>query len=156
LKVAAQAFGSSQTKFEFGITGVAPEDIMACSAAADWPQGCENSVVDPATGALQLTPAFRDKAAKALMREVRRMELRLQLTLALLHFRKLMLQCRSAASRVRRQYLGLLDYLGCVGHGIFPGKPKGSESKTASCPVKALRAGWRPRGLRLRPAGRRT
>jgi hypothetical protein len=51
-----------------------------------------------------------------------------------------MLQCRSAASRVRRQYLGLLDYLGCVGHGIFPGKPKGSESKTASCPVKALRA----------------
>ena len=60
-------------------------------------------MIDPATGALQLTPAYRDKCAKALMREVRRMKLRLYFTFARLYLQKFMLECRSAAVGIRGQ-----------------------------------------------------
>lgn len=104
-------FVSSQSQSEFGMAGVASKIFASPSPGTDWSQACKVSVIDPAAGALQLTPEFRDKAVKALMREVRRMKLRLQLTLALLYFRKFTLQCRGAATRAPRQYLGLLGYL---------------------------------------------
>ncbi len=53
-------------------------------------------MIDPATGALQIRPEYRDKAAKALMRDVRRMKLRLKLQLLRLYFRKFALDLRSA------------------------------------------------------------
>ena len=52
-------------------------------------------MLDPATGTLQIRPEYRDKAAKALMREVRRMKFRLKLQLLRLYFRKFALDLRS-------------------------------------------------------------
>src|ERR1700735_5679592 len=53
--------------------------------------------VHPTTGTLQIRPEYRDKAAKALMREVRRMKFRLKLRLLSLYFRQFALNLRSVA-----------------------------------------------------------
>jgi|HubBroStandDraft_6_1064221.scaffolds.fasta_scaffold917104_2 hypothetical protein len=73
---------SSDVEINLSGAVIAPELVDTSRTPANWPQGCERFALNPATGALEMTPAYRDKAAKALMREVRRMKLGLKLTLA--------------------------------------------------------------------------
>jgi hypothetical protein len=86
----------SERKSEFEIAGRTPEGVgasRAMSGALDWGS---RFTFDPAPGTLQIRPDYRDKAAKALMREVRRAKLLLKLRLLGLYFRKLALDLRSA------------------------------------------------------------
>jgi hypothetical protein len=66
-------------------------------ASADRSKAGERFVVHPTTGAIELAPAYRDKAAKALMREVRRMQFRLKLRLLSLYSRQFLLELRCAS-----------------------------------------------------------
>lgn len=64
-------------------------------------QGRVNSLRDPASGTLEITPALRLKARKAIEREVRLLKLRLYLRLVRLQFAKLALQFRSTLLKAR-------------------------------------------------------
>lgn len=78
------------------IAGVASKIVDLLGPAAYRPKGGARFVVNPTTGALEITPEYRDKAAKALMREVRRMKFRLKLRLLGFYFRQFALDVRSA------------------------------------------------------------
>jgi len=78
-------------------------------------------MIDPATGALELHPAYRAKAAKALMREVHRMKFRLKLRLFGLYFRQFALDIRRARLLAESYFLCNFSNLrGFIGHGQLP------------------------------------
>jgi hypothetical protein len=77
---------------------VASKLIDGFRAAADRPKAGDVFVVNPATGALEIAPAYRDKAAKALEREVCRGKRSLGGAFFRLYFRKLLLECRNLAA----------------------------------------------------------
>jgi hypothetical protein len=94
--------------------------------SVDMPRSVGRSVQDPrfvvcaTTGALQIAPDYRDKAAKALQREVRHMKFRLKLRLLSLHFRQFTINLRCAALVGERYFLGLLDKFGFYRHSAHP------------------------------------
>jgi hypothetical protein len=90
------------------------EIVDASDSATCRPEVCRHFVLNPANGALEISPALRNKALKALEREVRRMKLRLYVTFARLYLRKFVLQCSYATARVRRDFLGVLGQLARV------------------------------------------
>ena len=68
---------------------------MSC-AATDRTETCGRLVFNPATGALEIARAYRDKAAKAVMRDLRRTKLRVYFVFARLNRLKFALQSRRA------------------------------------------------------------
>ena len=66
---------------------------------------------NPATRALEIAPAYRDKAAKTLMHELRRTKLGLYFTFARLYGLKFALQSRSAVLRLLRKAARDFSYL---------------------------------------------
>ena len=83
---------------------------MSC-AAPDRTEACGRFVFDPATRALEIAPAYRDKAAKAVMRELRRTKLRPYFMFARLYGHKFALQSRSAVLRLLRKAVRDFSYL---------------------------------------------
>jgi hypothetical protein len=102
---------SSETQREVALTSVAPEIVNVNCAAPDRTEACGRCVFDPATGALEIAPAYRDKAAKAVMRELRRTKLRLHFIFARLYCLKFALQSRSAVLRLLRKGARDFSYL---------------------------------------------
>jgi len=86
----------SKRKCKFGIASAAPESVNVPRSVSRSVQD-RRFVVCPTTGTLQIAPDYRDKAAKALMREVRRMRFGLKLQLLRLYFRQFALNLRRAA-----------------------------------------------------------
>ncbi len=82
-------------------------------------------MLDPATGTLQIRPEYRDKAAKALMREVRRMKFRLKLQLLRLYFRKFALDLRSMILMGEGYFVSIRNKLSgesghrCISHSVI-------------------------------------
>jgi hypothetical protein len=91
------------TQGEVALTSIAPEIVNVSCAASDRTQACGRFVFNPTTAALEIVPAHRDKAAKAIMRELRRTKLRLYFTFARLYCLKFALQSRSAVLRLLRK-----------------------------------------------------
>jgi len=61
-----------ETQREVALTSIAPEIVNLSCAAPDRTEACGRLVFNPATGALEIGPAYRDKPAKAVMRDLRR------------------------------------------------------------------------------------
>jgi hypothetical protein len=102
---------SSETQGEVALTSIAPEIVNVNCAAPDRTEACGRFVFDPAPRALEIAPAYRDKAAKALMRELRRMKLRPYFMFARLYRLKFALQSRSAVLRLLRKAARDFSYL---------------------------------------------
>jgi hypothetical protein len=102
---------SSETQREVALTSIAPEIVNVNCAAPDRTEACGRFVFDPATRALEIAPAYRDKAAKAVMRELRRMKLHLYFMFARLYRLKFALQSRSAVLRLLRKAVCEFSYL---------------------------------------------
>jgi len=81
-------------------TAFAASRDVVCGLARHRGERRPNFIVDPATGAKQITVEGHIKARKALLREVRRMKLRLHLRKALLKATHLALKARFLASSV--------------------------------------------------------
>jgi hypothetical protein len=100
------------------VANVASKIVGIFVATAYRPKVRDRFVVHPTTGAVELAPAYRDKAAKALMREVHRMQFRLKLRLFGLYCLQFMFELRRArllvAGYFRRNFK---DLCFCVGHG---------------------------------------
>jgi hypothetical protein len=102
---------SSETEREVALTSIAPEIVNVNCAAPDRTEACSGLVFDPATRTLEIAPAYRDKAAKAVMRDLRRTKLRPYFIFARLYRRKLALQSRSAVLRLLRKAARDFSYL---------------------------------------------
>jgi len=89
---------------ELKLTNSASEKVFVIGARNGL-QRRSGIFLNPATGALEITPGLRLKARKALLREARRMNLRLKLRLADLYIRKFLLGIQSARVKV----VGYLD-----------------------------------------------
>jgi hypothetical protein len=94
---------SLETQGEVALTSIAPEIVNVGCAAPDGAEACGSFVFNPATRALEIAPAYRDKATKAVMRELRRTKLGLYFTFARLYCLKFALQSRSAVLRLLRK-----------------------------------------------------
>jgi hypothetical protein len=70
-------------------------------------------IANPATGALEMTFAFRAKAIEALEAEVRGIELSLDLKFALLYLEKFRFQLLGGLQNIRGDLKRQLRYLGC-------------------------------------------
>jgi hypothetical protein len=66
---------SLETQGEVALTSIAPEIVNVSCAAPDRTEACGSFVFNPATGALEIARAYREKAAKAVMRDLRRTKL---------------------------------------------------------------------------------
>jgi hypothetical protein len=77
--------------YEVEPTGATAHNVIA-GIAAYGPKGRSNFVYDPATGTLKVRPDRRLEIEKALLRETRRLKLRLYLHLATLQLRLFMAQ----------------------------------------------------------------
>jgi hypothetical protein len=78
-------------------------------------------VFNPATGTLEIACAYRDEAAKALMREIRPVPFRLKLGLLHFNLRELALHPRRARSLAKRYFLCNFNYLlRLVRHDALP------------------------------------
>jgi hypothetical protein len=90
-------------------------------SSSDVPEVGDRFVVHPTTGTLELSPAYRDKAAKALMREVRRMQFHLKLRSFGLYFRQFMLDlARMRLLAIANFIRNFNDLRFMVGHGHLP------------------------------------
>ena len=76
---------SLETQGEVAVTAIAPEGVNVSCAATDCTEACGRFVFNPATGALEMARAYRDKAAKAVMRDLRRTKLRVYFVFARLN-----------------------------------------------------------------------
>jgi hypothetical protein len=92
------------SQFEFSATR--NEDIEAASIAAEdvvlpagryGPEGTSNFFLNTATGAMKVRPDAWPIVEKALVREIKRIKVRLYFRFALLYFEKFSLQCRARA-----------------------------------------------------------
>lgn len=86
-------------------TGIADEDVDVLSPKYG-PQGRSCLVLDPATGTLIVRPGAERKIEKALMREAKRIALRLQRKAFLLKLMEFRIECRAAYLRAQRYLLG--------------------------------------------------
>jgi hypothetical protein len=102
---------SLETQGEVALTSVAPEIVNVNCATPDRTEACCRFVFNPATRALEIAPAYRDKAAKTLMHELRRTKLGLYFTFARLYCLKFALQSRSAVLRLLRKAARDFSYL---------------------------------------------
>ena len=93
------------------MTAIAPEIVNVSCAAADRTEACGRFVFNPTTGALEIARAYWDKAAKAVMRDLRRPKLRLYFVFARLYCLKFALQNRSAVLRLLRKAPRDFSYL---------------------------------------------
>ena len=84
------------------MTAIAPEIVNVSCAATDRTEACGRFVFNPATRALEIAPAHQDKAAKAVMRDLRRTKLRVYFVSARLYCLKFALQSRSTVLRLLR------------------------------------------------------
>jgi hypothetical protein len=94
---------STENISQFIAAGAASKKISAVSSR----NGAERAspfVFNPATGALEIAPAYRDKAAKALMGQVRRMKFRLYLVGVHLHFIQRLLKSKRAVLKILRNF----------------------------------------------------
>jgi hypothetical protein len=124
---------SLETQGEVALTSIAPEIVNVNCAAPDRTQACGSFVFNPATRALEIAPAYWDKAANALMRELRRTKLRLYFMFARLYCLKFALQSRSAVLRLLRKAVRDFSYLvskisSKSGHLDFQNRPLWSET----------------------------
>jgi len=94
---------SLETQGEVALTSIAPEIVNVSCAAPNRTEASGSFVFNPATRALEIASAYWDKAANALMRELRRTKLRLYFTFAGLYCLKFALQSRSAVLRLLRK-----------------------------------------------------
>jgi hypothetical protein len=102
---------SSETQGEVAMTSIAPEIVNVSCAATDRTEACGRFVFNPAAGALEIAPAYRDKAAKEVMRDLRRTKLRVYFMFARLYCLKFALQSRSAVLRLLRKAARDFSYL---------------------------------------------
>ena len=102
---------SLETQGEVALASIASEIVNVSCAAPDRTEACGRFVFNPATGALEITPAYRDKPAKEVMRELRRTKLRLYFMFARLYCLKFALQSRSAVLRLLRKAVRNFSYL---------------------------------------------
>src|SRR5262249_3677144 len=100
-----------ETQREVALTSIAPEIVNLSCAAPDRTEACGRLVFNPATGALEIGPAYRDKPAKAVMRDLRRTKLRLYFMFARLYCLKFALQSRSAVLRLLHKAARDFPYL---------------------------------------------
>jgi hypothetical protein len=100
------------------VASVASKIVGFFVAAAYRPKAGVRFVVDPTTGALEIAPAHRDKAAKAIMREVRRMKFLLKLRLLRLYCGKFALDVRGARLITKRNFLRNINQLRLLAHDI--------------------------------------
>jgi hypothetical protein len=100
------------------VAGVAAKIVGFLVAGAYRPKAGARFVVSPTTGALEIAPAYRDKAAKALMRNVRRMKFTLKLRLLGLYLGKFALNLRSAKLFTERNFLRNFNQLRLIVHVI--------------------------------------
>jgi hypothetical protein len=102
---------SLEAQGDFKFEGVAPEKVFCAGAAPNGSEAGAHFVVNPATGALEIAPQYRDKARKAIMRKVRQMKFRLNLPFASLYFEKVMVEMGGLGLRIsselRRHFLKL-------------------------------------------------
>ena len=94
---------SLETQGEVALTSIAPEIVNVNCATPDRTEACGRLVFDPATRALEIATAYRDKVAKAVICELRRTKLGLYFTFARLYCLKFALQSRSAVLRLLRK-----------------------------------------------------
>ena len=104
-------FNPLETQGEVALTSIAPEIVNVSCAAPDRTEACGRFVFNPATGALEFAPAYREKAAKAVMRDLRRTKLRVYFMFARLYCLKFALQSRSAVLRLLRKAARDFSYL---------------------------------------------
>jgi hypothetical protein len=78
-------FTPLETQGEVALTSIAPEIVNLNCAATHRTEACGHFVFNPATGALEIARAYRDKAAKAVMRDLRRTKLRVYFVFARLN-----------------------------------------------------------------------
>jgi hypothetical protein len=100
------------------VAGVAAKIVGFLVARAYRPKAGARFVVSPTTGALEIAPAYRDKAAKALMRNVRRMKFTLKLRLLGLYLGKFALNLSSAKLITKRKFLRKFNQLRLMVHDI--------------------------------------
>jgi hypothetical protein len=74
-----------RTQREVALTAIAPEIVNVSCAATDRTETCGRFVFNSATGALEIARAYRDKAAKAVMRDLRQTKLRVYFVFARLY-----------------------------------------------------------------------
>jgi hypothetical protein len=91
----------------FVTAGMALIKILPGGAAPPGDQGSHRFAVNPATGALEVSTAQRDKAVKAIQREVRRMKLCMYLMKARLYTELFCLKARHLVSRLCSEIGGL-------------------------------------------------
>src|SRR5437867_2324948 len=102
---------SLEPQGEVALTSIAPEIVNVSCAAPDRTEACGGLAFNPATRALEIAPAYWDKAANAPMRELRRTKLRLYFVFARLYCLKLALQSCSAVLRLLRKAVRDFSYL---------------------------------------------
>jgi hypothetical protein len=93
---------SLETQGEVAVTAIAAEIVKLSCAATDRTEACARFVFYPTTGALEIARAHWDKAAKAVMRDLRRTKLRVYFVSARLYCLKFALQSRSTVLRLLR------------------------------------------------------
>jgi hypothetical protein len=102
---------SLETQGEVALTSIAPEIVNVSCATPHGAEACGSFVFNPTTRALEIAPAYRDKATKAVMRELRRTKLGLYFAFARLYCLKFALQSRSAVLRLLRKAMRDFSYL---------------------------------------------
>jgi uncharacterized Zn-finger protein len=89
---------------DFNFAGVAPEKVFCAGAAPNGSEAGAQFVVNPETGGFGNCPQWRDKARKAITREVRHMQFRLYLEKVMVEMGGLGLRI---SSELRRHVLKL-------------------------------------------------
>jgi hypothetical protein len=112
-------------------------------AAPDRTEACGRFVFNPTTRALEIVPAHRDKAAKAVMRELRRTKLRLYFAFAGLYCLKFALQSCSAVLRLLRKAARDFSNLILKDHGGSLANPADHGGATVKI-MQMLSAGDQP------------
>jgi hypothetical protein len=107
-----------ESQCKSSVASVASKIVGFSGAAAYRPKAGARFVVNPTTGTLEIAPAHRDKAAKAITREVRRMKFLLKLRLLLLFFGKFALDVRGARLIAERDFLTNINQLRLLVHDI--------------------------------------
>jgi len=102
---------SLETQGEVAVTAIAPEIVNVSCAATDRAQACGRFVFNPTARALEIASAYRDKAAKAVMRDLCRTKLRVYFMFARLYCLKFALQSRNAVLRLLRKAARDFSYL---------------------------------------------
>jgi hypothetical protein len=102
---------SSNLQFEIALAGLTSKIVVAGIATAGRPKTGDHFVVYPATGALQITSAYRHETAEAPQRVVRSMKPSFDFDLCGLDCRELALKVSYLVLRVQSQFCSYFDKL---------------------------------------------